>query len=55
MDHTLDYQSRDRKIDPSLLRLLTEVPFPYEIVVGGTEKQSSLTHSLRTKLAIHLE
>ena len=47
----LDYQSRDRKIDhpppPSLVfrtRLQTEVPSPYDLVVGGTLHSTSLTN-----------
>ena len=51
MDNTLEYQSRDREIDPPptspafWMRLLTEVPFLYDLVVGGTFKPE-FTHSL---------
>ena len=48
MDHTLDYQSRDRKIDPLLLfdEISNQGPSPYDLV-GGTLNPSSLTHSLK--------
>ena len=41
VDNTLDYLSRDCKINPLLsqvfrMRLLTQVPSPYGLVVGGT-------------------
>ena len=39
VDNTLDYQSRDRKIDPSLLRSFGpdfKPRSPYDLVVGGT-------------------
>ena len=52
MDNTLDYQSRDRKIDPRFsslsdetLNFKTEVPSPYNLVFGGTFNPSLLTHS----------
>ena len=49
MDNTLDYLSMDRKIDlpasPVIrMRLKTEVPSPYDLVVGETLNPSSLTH-----------
>ena len=46
--NTLDYQLRDHKINPLLLRLLeetvTKVPSPYQLIVGETLTLSSLTH-----------
>ena len=44
MANTLDYQSRDRKIDPPLLRSFG--PISYDLIVGWTLNPSSLTHSL---------
>ena len=44
MNNTLDYQSRDRKID-SLYFMVFEVPSPYDAIVGVTLNLRSLTHS----------
>ena len=49
MDHTLDYQSRDRKINPRFSGLsdetfIIEVLSPNDLVVGGRLNPNSLTH-----------
>ena len=50
VDNTLDNQSRDRMIDPRFSGLSDETlkqgPAPFDLVVGGTLNQTSLTHSL---------
>ena len=42
MDNTLDWQSRDRKIDTRFSGLsdetLNRIPSPYDLVLGGTLK-----------------
>ena len=50
VDNTLDYKSRDRKIDPPLLRSFgLDFKPRYDLVVSGTLNPSSLTHSLSCK------
>ena len=48
MDITLDYQSKDCKIDPRFSSLSDETlnrgPSPYDLFVGGMLNMSSLTH-----------